>query len=161
PGIIVTADKQAASDFVRDLDNSMVRDATGKLGSKGKHVEIAGHSATTGLDETLTLEVYDDFPELAVLSASYKNSVQKPVVLARVALQRHLLDASLTDTNSKPNEMWAFFGASLKWGKDDVLQIPANFNQENPFGAPTHDDSGTVGGGVPVAAFWTRNSGLA
>jgi len=78
-------------------------------------------------------------------------------------LQTHSLNASLADPNAKPHEMWAFFGSSLKWGKDDVLPIPAGFSQENPFGVPveTRDDLGRVGGGVPVVAFWTRNIGLA
>ena len=42
-------------------------------------------------------------------------------------------------------------------------EIPAKFSQENPFGVPvdTGDDLGRVGGGIPVAAFWTRTVGIA
>src|SRR5215467_8579323 len=78
-------------------------------------------------------------------------------------LQQHRLNATLSESKAKPHEMWAFFGSSLKWGKDDVLPIPAGFSQENPFGVPveTRGDLGRVGGGVPVVAFWTRNIGLA
>ncbi len=59
--------------------------------------------------------------------------------------------------------MWSFHGASIKWGKDDVLPITSKFSQENPFGAPveTKDDLGRVGGGIPVVAFWTRGVGEA
>ena len=161
--ILVTSGKQAINDFVRDLAHAEIRPANGKLGALGKRVEVKGHSANTGLDEVLTFEVYDDFPSLALLSATYKNSGEKDVVLDGVTLQRHVLNASLADSSAKPHEMWAFFGSSIKWGKDDVLQIPAKFSQENPFGAPveTHDDLGRVGGGIPVVAFWTRNTGVA
>jgi len=162
-GIVVTSGKQVVSDFVRDLGHAQIEPANGKLGSLGKRVEVKGHSSSTGLDEFLTVEVYDDFPSLALLSAIYRNSGDKEIALDKVTLQNHSLNASLADSSAKSHEMWAFFGSSLRWGKDDVLPIPAKFSQDNPFGAPveTHDDLGRVGGGVPVVAFWTRNVGLA
>jgi alpha-galactosidase len=163
PGIAVISGKQSVGDFVRDLSHPDLRDASGKLGSLGKRVDVKGHSASTGLDELLSVEVYDDFPGLALLSASYKNSGEKDVPLSDVVLQRHRLNATQDDRTAKPHEMWAFFGSSLKWGKDDVVPIPARFSQQNPFGAPvkTKEDAGSVGGGIPVVAFWTRNTGLA
>jgi alpha-galactosidase len=163
PGIEVMSGRQYLRDFARDLSNAEIREAAGKLGATGKHVEAHGRNAETGLEEVLTVEVYDDFPALALLSTTYRNASQKPVSLGQINLQRHRLNAAQSDPAAKPHEMWAFFGASLHWGKDDVVQIPAKFSQENPFGAPvnTHDDSGSVGGGVPVVAFWTRSVGLA
>jgi alpha-galactosidase len=163
PGIVVTSGKKAIGDFGRDLSHAEIHEANGKLGTLGTHVEVKGHSASTGLDEFLTVEIYDDFPSLALISASYKDSGTKDVPLASVDLQKRVLDATLADDTVKSHEMWAFFGASLKWGKDDVLPIPAKFSQENPFGPPveTRDDLGRVGGGVPVVAFWTRNTGEA
>ena len=162
-GIVVTSGKQVVNDFVRDLGHAQIVPANGKLGSLGKRVEVKGHSSSTGLDEFLTVEVYDDFPSLALLSSLYRNSGDREIALDKVTLQNHSLNASLADSNAKSHEMWAFFGSSLKWGKDDVLPIPAKFSQDNPFGAPveTHDDLGRVGGGVPVVAFWTRHMGLA
>lgn len=163
PGITVTTGNRGARDFVRDLSGARISEADGKLGAAGKRVEVHGHSAETGLDELLAVEMYDDFPGLALLSASYKNTTQKTILLDQVTLQTHRLDDSLADAIAKPHNMWAFFGSSLKWGKDDVVRIPAKFSQENPLGAPvnTHDDSGSVGGGIPIAAFWTRAVGLA
>jgi alpha-galactosidase len=162
-GVVVTTGKQAVADFVRDLGHAQIGAANGKLGALGKRVEVKGRSVSTGLDEVLTVEVYDDFPMLALLSASYKNSGDKEIDFDSVRLQKHTLNASLADPQAQAHEMWAFFGSSIKWGKDDVLMMPAKFSQENAFGAPveTHDDLGRVGGGVPVVAFWTRNVGLA
>ncbi|MGB6597919.1 MAG: hypothetical protein WBE70_12440, partial [Candidatus Acidiferrum sp.] len=150
-GVVVTSGKQVVNDFVRDLEHAQIRPANGKLGPLGKRVEVKGHSSSTGLDEVLAVEVYDDFPSLALLSATYKNSGEKEIALDNVTLQNHSLNASLADSSAKPHEMWAFFGSSIRWGKDDVLPIPAKFSQVNPFGAPveTHDDLGRVGGGVP------------
>jgi alpha-galactosidase len=162
-GVVVTSGKKQISDFVRDLAHAQIQPANGKLGALGKRVVVKGHSASTGLDEELDVEVYDDFPALALLSTSYKNSGAAEVGLDSVMLQRHLLNATLADPQAQAHEMWSFFGSSIKWGKDDVLAMPVKFSQENSFGTPveTKDDLGRVGGGVPVVAFWTRNVGLA
>ena len=162
-GIEIMVAKAAVSDVVRDIAHTLVQDATGKLGATGKRVEIKGRSASTGLEETLTLEVYDDFPSLALLSASYKNATTTERHIDSVSLVHQKLNASLSDSSAKPHEMYAFFGSSLKWGKDDVIAIPEKFSQENPFGVPvdTKDDLGRVGGGIPVVAFWTRAQGVA
>ncbi len=159
----VIAGRTEVSDFVFDLTQAKVGDAAGKLGRLGKHIDVPGKSASTGLEETLTLEVYDDFPALALLSATLRNAGQKGVVLDSVSLQRHRLNAQAGDSHAAPHEMWSFYGSSLKWGKDDVLPVPAKFSQENPFGAPVEvaGDLGRVGGGIPVVAFWTRNVGEA
>ena len=162
-GQSVTVARKNVEDIVLDLKTARISDAQGKLGSLGKKVEVTGLSKSTNLSETLTLELYDDFPALAILSASFRNEGTKDVSLENVSLQNHRLNASLADTAVAPHEMWSFFGSSLKWGKDDVLPIPAKFDQQNPFGAPveTKGDLGRVGGGIPVVAFWTRTMGEA
>ena len=162
-GIVVRSGKLSVDDFARDLSHAEIRGAIGKLGKLGKRIEVRGHSGSTGLDELVGIEVYDDFPALALLSATYVNAGERDFALGSIALQKHRLNASLADPRAKAHEMWAFFGSSLKWGKDDVLPIPAKFTQENPFGAPveTKDDLGRVGGGIPVVAFWTRHVGVA
>ncbi|MBZ5700400.1 MAG: alpha-galactosidase [Acidobacteriia bacterium] len=162
-GVSQAKSKKMAEDFALDLAHAVVAEAAGKLGRLGKRVEVSGASAATGLDEKLTLEVYDDFPGLALLSASFRNSTQKDVEIESVTLQRHRLNASLADAGAQPHQMWSFHGSSLKWGKDDVIPLPAKFAQENMFGTPvdTRDDLLNVGGGIPVVAFWTRNVGEA
>ena len=163
-GTRLTAERQNIADVVFDLKTTRTSEAQGKLGRLGKHVEVSGAGKSNpNLKETLALEVYDDFPALALLSASLRNDGEKEVSLENVSLQEHRLNASLVDGAAAPHEMWSFFGSSLKWGKDDVLPIPANFEQQNPFGSPvdTKGDLGRVGGGIPVVAFWTRTMGEA
>jgi alpha-galactosidase len=146
-----------------DLAHTELPDATGKLGALGKKVVIHGNNLVADLDETLTLEVYDDFPNLALVSMQLRNNGTKEVRLDQVTLQKHSFDASQADPKLAAHDMWTFQGASLKWGKDEIFAMPAKFSQENPFGAPveTKDDLGRVGGGVPVIAFWTRDVGEA
>ena len=159
----VTVGKKEYSGVVLDISHAEIRDASGKLGRLGKQIDVSGKIPGTDLEETATLEVYDDFPNLALLSLRMRNSGARAISLENVSLQRHRFDASLADSGAAPYSMWTFQGSSLKWGKDETFLMPARFTQENPFGAPvaTKDDLGSAGGGIPVVAFWTRNVGEA
>jgi alpha-galactosidase len=164
PGQLLTVARHPVSDYSLDVANAQVGDAQGKLGKTGKHIEVHATSATLAkLDETVMLDFYDDFPGLALMSASFRNAGQKDVSLDAVALQKHRFNATLADAASAHNHMWTFQGSSLKWGKDEIFAMPAKFSQENPFGAPVEvkDDLGRVGGGIPVIAFWTAHVGEA
>jgi alpha-galactosidase len=163
PGIEVKTAAGVVKDIVRDPAHAKIENATGKLGELGRRVIVQGKSVSTSLEETVSLEAYDNFPSLVLASASYKNTGDKPATIESVSLGGQKLNASLADDKAKANEMYAFFGSSLKWGKDDVVTIPAKFSQENPFGVPveTKDDLGRVGGGIPVVAFWNRKTGVA
>ncbi|MGB7847936.1 MAG: glycoside hydrolase family 36 protein [Candidatus Acidiferrum sp.] len=139
-----------------------VKEAIGKLGSLGKQIDVNGRVSGSDLEETLTLEVYDAFPNLALLSLRVYNDGQKDVSLNRVVLQRHSF-ASTQPEGGISTPLWMFEGSSLNWGKDEIFPVPTKFSQENPFGAPVavKDDLGHVGGGIPVVAFWSRNVGEA
>jgi hypothetical protein len=76
----IIAGRTVVSDFVFDL--AKVDEATGKLGRLGKHIEVLGTSVGTGLEERVTLEVYDDLPALALLSASLRNVGKRDVTLS-------------------------------------------------------------------------------
>jgi len=159
---IVSSAKKEHPGVVLDLANAQVRDTSGKLGPVGKHIEVTGKIPQTDLLETLDLDIYDEFPNLALLSLSLRNNGSASVPLDWVALQRHQFMAP-ADSQSAAHPLWTFQGASLKWGKDEIFPVSAKFSQENPFGAPvpTKDDLGFVGGGVPVVAFWSRDVGEA
>jgi alpha-galactosidase len=162
-GQTITVAHKQIEDISLDLAAARVSDAQGKLGKLGRQIEVSGKSASTGLEETLRLEVYDEFPDLALLSASFRNGGQKDLALDDVTLQRHRLNAALVDASPGAHEMWSFHGSSIRWGKDEAFPIPAKFQQENVFGAPVKvgGDLGSAGGGIPVVAFWTKNVGEA
>src|SRR6185312_539809 len=148
---------KAVDDF-KLAGSTQVVDANGKLGPVGKRVEFTSKSASTGIEKTVAVEVYDDFPSMAIVSADYKNGGSSDVILDRVLTQRHVLDASLAGNAAQPYQMWLFQGASIDWGKDEILPIPANYSAKNLMGAPVNQGHG---GGVPVNAFWTKSVGMA
>jgi len=86
---IVSSSKKEHAGARFDLAGAKVLDASGKLGALGKHIEIAGAIPETNLAETLDLEIYDDFPNVALLSLSIRNTGPTDVPLEWVKLQRH------------------------------------------------------------------------
>jgi alpha-galactosidase len=162
-GQVITAAHKGVKDIALDVAHAEVRDAQGKLGKPGKQIEVRGTSASTGLEETMKLEVYDDFPGLALLSAAIRNTRQNEVTLEEVTLQAHRLNATLAHPAAAAHEMWSFHGSSIRWGKDEAFPVPARFTQDNVFGMPVNvgGDLGSAGGGIPVVAFWTKSVGEA
>ena len=158
---VLTSAKKEYPGIVLHTETASVREASGKLGV-GKQIDVNGKIPGLALDEILTLEVYDGFPNLAIVSMRFQNASQNDVSLETVELQRHSFASPPTEPGA-PQPLWTFEGASLKWGKDETFRVPAKFKQENPFGAPVSvkDDLGHVGGGIPVVAFWSRNVGEA
>lgn len=161
-GQIVVLGSSQISALVLDLSGAKITNASGKLGNLGKQIDVIGKIPGTDLAETFTLEIYDDFPNLALVSMRLQNTGQKDLQLDSVTLQRHSF-AAPAGASAPNNALWTFQGSSLKWGKDEIFPVPAKFSEENQFGTPidTHDDLGKVGGGIPVVAFWSAHVGEA
>ncbi|MGZ4816892.1 MAG: hypothetical protein ACXVZV_15875, partial [Terriglobales bacterium] len=160
-GAAVTVRGREVDDLSLDLASAKVTDAQGKIGKTGKRVEVSGTSTSTGLQETLAIEVYDDFPAMAFSSAMFKNTGNSDVPLDRAVEQQHVLNANASDPQAQPYQMWSFHGSSEAWGKDDVMPISAKFSRANPMQQIMRNDENMTGGGLPVVAFWTRNVGVA
>ena len=155
---IVMAGKEF--DFIPDFSQTKVQEASGKLG-RGKRVEITAHPlapAGTSIERTLVLEAYDDFPEIALVSTSYKNVGTSDVKIEKVLMQQHRLNAQQVDAKAEPYDMWSFQGSSYDWGKDDVQRLIRTSSQPNVMG---EEVKGGYGGGIPVIAFWTASVGEA
>jgi alpha-galactosidase len=156
-GESLVTDGKEIRDFILDFEHAKVSDTQGKLGAVGKRVEVIGRGPS-GLEKAVAVEVYDDFPTLALGTTTYKNIGQQELKLDQVVVQPHRLNASLVDAKAQPYELWSFQGSSYEWGKDDVVKTSQHFFQPNVMGAPT---ARGIGGGIPVAAFWTALAGEA
>ncbi len=78
-GSAVSVDGKLVNDFIIDPSTISIADAGGKLGPAGKRVEATAKSAASGLEEKLSIEVYDDFPTLAIWSAAFQNNGPKVI----------------------------------------------------------------------------------
>jgi alpha-galactosidase len=146
------------SDFAIEPSSVVITGSTGKLGALGKRIQATARSASSGLEESLAIEVYDDFPGFAVLTASLQNQSGKTLRLDRVQVQQHRINAALADPHAQPYQLWSFQGASFDWGRDEILPLPARFSRPNLMAAVVNQGQG---GGVPVNAFWTSAVGEA
>ncbi|MGZ5944026.1 MAG: hypothetical protein ACXWN8_16600, partial [Isosphaeraceae bacterium] len=111
--------------FALDFGQARVQDSVGKLG-RGKRVEITSHVAdgsAAGFQRTLRIEVYDDFPNILLSSAEYKNTGAEDFHVDRVVEQQHRFSGSMVDKKAQPYDMWSFHGSSYDWGKDDVVKL--------------------------------------
>src|SRR5580704_8447267 len=77
--------------FVPDFSKAAITEASGKLG-RGKRVEIPGHplaSTGLGIERTLVVEAYDDFPGIVLASVAYKNTGTKDFKIDQAVEQQH------------------------------------------------------------------------
>ena len=147
-------------EFIPDFSQAKITEAAGKLG-RGKRIEIPGHPlAPSGVsvERTIVLEVYDDFPNIALGTVTYKNTGTADYRLDEVITQQHRFNAQQADAKAQPYDMWAFEGSSYDWGKDDVLKLTRTSAQPNLMGEAV---KGGYGGGIPVVAMWTASVGEA
>src|SRR6266567_3418092 len=147
-------------DFVPDFGHAKISESSGKLG-RGKRVEIPGRPlapAGVSIERTLVMEVYDDFPNIALVSTVYKNIGTADFQIDQVWMQQHRFNAQQVDAKAQAYDMWSFQGSSYDWGKDDVQKLTRTSTQPNAMGEAV---KGGYGGGIPVVAFWTASVGEA
>jgi alpha-galactosidase len=146
--------------FVLDFAQASVLEAIGKLGV-GKRIEVPARPLApsgTPLQRTLTVEAYDDFPNILFTSLVYKNDGPAEMTIDQVVTQRHRFNAAMAQPKAAPYAMWTFHGSSYDWGKDDVLKLTRDFSLPNAMGEMV---KGGYGGGIPIVAFWTGSVGEA
>jgi alpha-galactosidase len=157
----VVVDGKQVSDFEMDFAHAEISDASHRLGSLGRRIDVKAVSKSRpNIEKAVSVEVYDDFPSIALTTAAYKNVGTAHTTIETVVTQRHLLNASLIDPTVRPFQMWSFHGSSEKWGKDNVVLISKDFSRANPMEQVMKGDPGT-GGGIPIVAFWTAEMGEA
>src|SRR5271165_3360752 len=145
-------------DFVPDFAQAKVLEAIGKLG-RGKRVEIPAHPlapAGVGIERMLVVEAYDDFPNIALVSSTYKNVGTTDFQVDQVWMQQHRFNSH--EVKEHPYDMWSFQGSSYDWGENDVQKLTRVSSQPNLMGEAV---KGGYGGGIPVVAFWTASVGEA
>jgi len=146
--------------FILDFDRAQVLESIGKLG-RGKHIEIPAHtlgSSQSSIQRTLTVEAFDEFPNLLLSTVDYKNTGSSDFVIDRLVEQKHRFSAAMVNPKAEPWDMWSYQGSSYDWGKDDVLKLTRASSFPNAMGEAV---KGGYGGGIPVVAFWTASVGEA
>ncbi len=144
------------SDFaLADHTEEPVTDALGT----GRRHRLVGRGS--GLEKTVEISFYDDFPQAAVLQTTYANVGTAPVTIASWTQNRYARQSAATNgaarTAIAEPAFWSYQSGSYEPRPDWVLPLKKGFRQEN-FQGMNADD---YGGGTPVADVWRRDAGLA
>ncbi len=160
PSHYIVVNGEALKSFRVDYDQIQVEEIENEFGP-GTRLVLKGTGSGTGdlsLEKTLTVEMYANYPDVAVTEVSYKNLSASAISLESEFSSSYCLDASLANPESKPYDFWSFQGASIAWGLDYILPISDGFEQENWMGVQNET---LTGGGVPLVDLWTPSTGLA
>jgi len=145
-------------DFSLDLSHATISDSSDTSVAR---VVAVGHSATLPtVQQTLTIELSDKLPSMAVVRSVYRNTGSSAVSLDRVVAQQHRFSEAMRDHAPEPYGMWSFEGASVKWGLNELTPLTKDFSRENRLQEVIPGSPGT-GGGIPVNAFWDAEVGEA
>ena len=118
---------------------------------KGRRWTLRGES--TGLRQTIVIESYVEYPQTLLLQASYENTGQEALTIRQLT-QDQLVYAS---PSTKSHEVWAFGGASWRWGQKIVFPLEPGLEHANYLGQV---ESGE-GGGIPLVYVWDERGGMA
>lgn len=164
PSHYLQSDQKIITQFLfdeKDIKSELIHNEFGR----GKRFILNGsYQDASGLaiHKKLFIELYEDFPDLAVTYAEYQNkSSIQDLELSEVMNACLQLDASLMDSNRKSNELCAFYGTA---GRPIPLingHIPPDVNLENFNGRPPELEGIKKGnGGLPVVDLWSREMGI-
>lgn len=103
-----------------------------------------------GVEQRLTVTMFDRYPGLALIGLTYRNTGAAPLAIAG-------WHAGMHDLLSHPKGAWSFAGASYPDRRDWIQPVVAGFQQANFMGMNGSD----YGGGTPVAVAWRPDAGIA
>ena len=132
----------------KSADLQLINDKFGK----GKSVRVEGISVDGKIICSLSLNAYDKFPNVILVSSSFKNISGKNYPIRNYTLNHFYLHPP-----SSEKKWWTFQGASYYWAQDFAFKLPDSFRRENYFGL----NDARVGSGIPLIDVWNRNYGLA
>lgn len=133
----------------------------------GKRLIVKGvsdDSEKAHIEKSIIIDLYDKFPDTAVLHAVYKNiEKNRTLVIDKAVSNSFRLDASLVNKVAEPYEFWSFQGIP-DYGDDWVTKITGDYTRTNYAGIKPviGDPSVTAAGqGIPMVDLWTEKMGFA
>ncbi|MEO6327557.1 MAG: alpha-galactosidase, partial [Ginsengibacter sp.] len=157
PSHYIISDNGTIADFALNYDDVVINDISNEFG-KGKQLILKGINQQAGLEKRLTVELYDKYPTAAVWHATYTNISNRPFKINESVSDYFVLDASLTNSNFRPQEMWSFQGIAYKWGFDYIAPLKTGYARENFTGIQPESK---MAGGIPMVDCWNKQMGLA
>jgi alpha-galactosidase len=145
----VSAGTRSITDFqLADVSDAAVRDSLGA----GRRWTLRG--SAPGLDKTVRVTSYDEFPRMAFFEVEYSNTGNSDLSLSAWTNNDYAIS---TSEGAAEPAFWSYQPGSYEKRPDWLLPVAAGFQQENYLGMNSTD----YGGGTPVADIWRRDAALA
>jgi len=172
PDAVELADGTRVGSF--DLTSHSRQDFDGPFG-KGTRLELMGRSDSAPVEKSVTVELYHNYPGLAVYQVSFRNLGREPLAIQgwtqldltvpHEAVQHDTAPHEAVPHEAGPREaakgaeplFWSFCGSTHSDRRDWVQPVRVGFQQENFMGMEASD----YGGGTPIVDVWKRTGGLA
>jgi alpha-galactosidase len=155
PSDYVTVSGKDVQNFEIQYSGIRVQDASTRLGHC-RRIEIPSRTVKGGLSlrKVLRIDLCPEFPQSSIFTATYENLGAVPVEIERMVQVGQTIGSA-----GGGDAMWTFQGASLRWGIDQIFEVPASWGAENPIGQIVPPEG--LGGGIPVNDFWSSQAGIA
>ncbi|RLD28470.1 MAG: hypothetical protein DRI73_11560, partial [Bacteroidetes bacterium] len=160
PTHFIVVKGEEVKDFIVDYDNLKPEPVKTEFGNGRKLVlkGTANGPENSKIEKTLTVELYDRYPDVAITYSEYKNLGSSDLIIDKDYCNYFRLDASSVNMDDKPYDFWSFHGASIAWGLDYIMKIDNGFKQDNWMGVQPETKTG---GGVPLVDLWNNKMGMA
>tara|TARA_R110000850_G_scaffold112512_16_gene226546 strand:+ start:736 stop:2826 length:2091 start_codon:yes stop_codon:yes gene_type:complete len=117
----------------------------------GQEYVITGSTAD-GMEKQVTVSLYDNHPDTALMSVQYTNHTDESVRVLKWVNNHYRLTPSEQSTPA----FWSFQGASFADRRDWVQPVEPGYSQQNFMGMNSSD----YGSGTPVSDIWTPDAGI-
>jgi alpha-galactosidase len=131
--------------------NSQAHERVTDTYGAGKKLTLAGMSGV--LKKTVSVTVYDEFPNLVVCDVSYTNTGESQLQILEWTNNHYTIDSHGSPTDVP---FWSFQSGSYERRPDWIIPLRAGFSQQNYLGMNASD----YGGGTPIVDVWRRDAGL-
>jgi alpha-galactosidase len=164
PGEFVVVDSKKIYDF--KIEMKTLNEVSNEFG-EGKQLKLTGKTEflykehKINLEKVLTIELYEEFPNAAVIHTEYTNLSDNAVAIDKIVSLSYSLDRQLLDPLKKSYDFSLFQGRGVDWGLDYCnIKIDSNYSATNNMGITVaHRDP--QGGGIPFLDVWGKEMGMA
>ena len=128
------------------------REHVADLYGTGQKLTLTGVSGP--LEKSLSVTIYDAFPDLAVFDVNYSNMGKAHLEILGWDNNHYTINAG---PNSSQPPFWSFQSGSYEKRPNWIVPLHAGFSQQNYLGMNASD----YGGGTPIVDVWRKDAGIA
>ena len=160
PPHFIDVNGKELKDFMVDYRNLGASDLRTPLGT-GKQLSLTGYAKSEDgltLEKDLSVEFYQELPDVAIFSVSYRNAeTDKHVVITRIVNNFYRMDAARVQSGSSRYAFHCFVGLESGQPGGGLKQIISDFSQV----FTTRSSDAEAVGRLPFIDLWTEKMGMA